>query len=558
MNWKINNHVSSLFIALTCLLMHSGTCAAAELLDDNNKRPNIIFILVDDLRFDGMGFLQEEIDTPHIDHLASRGVYFPNAVVTSSLCSPSRATILTGQTTRNHGVVDNNNSSEDGLVFFPEYLQESGYQTGFFGKWHMGNATDAPREGFDRWVSFAGQGFYYPVVGPGGRVNQINMDGEHVDQKGYITDELTDYLLEWLETGRDPSKPFFAYLSHKAVHSDALPAPRHRDQYRDTHFELPETVEITREYLEGKPMWVKNQRNSWHGIDFFYASDRKMSNYFKDYYGALTAVDDSLGRIWSHLENRGIEDETFVVFYSDNGFLIGDHGLIDKRNAYEGSVRVPMLIAAPSRMPEGITNDAMVRNLDLAPTFLDIAGIESPRHFEGESFLQVASGDLPLEDWDEPDFVYEYFWEWTFPMTPTTFAIQRGPLKYIQYHGIWDIEELYDVDADPLEVHNLIDDPTYYTARQELRVALYEQLASTSGLRAVPFTARLAKGMNLRDRKGPTVAPFPDAWKVEPNRPDRYYGLLPDNAEKKTHLDAGKPYLPWLIDRSEEDGEASE
>ena len=513
---------------------------------------NIIFVLVDDLRFDGMGFLQEELDTPHIDALASRGVYFPNAVVTTSLCSPSRATILTGQSTRNHGIVDNNNSSERGLVFFPAYLQASGYETGFFGKWHMGNATDAPRDGFDRWVSFAGQGFYYPVTRQDGRVNQINVDGTHVDQEGYITDEITDYLLDWLASGRDPSKPFFAYLSHKAVHSDAEPAPRHRGQYQHTRFELPETVTVTEEYERGKPMWVKNQRNSWHGIDFFYASDRKMADYLTDYYGALSAVDESLGRIWSYLEDTGLDDDTFVVFYSDNGFLIGDHGLIDKRNAYEGSVRVPMVVAAPGHLPEGVINDAMVRNLDLAPTFLDAADVEPPAHFEGKSFLPVASGELDLEAWGEPDFVYEYFWEWTFPMTPTTFAIQRGPLKYIQYHGVWDIEELYDVDADPLEVHNLIDEPDYYAARQALRTALYEQLGEEDGRPSVPFTARLAEGMNLRDEDGPVAAPFPDAWKDEPNRADRYLGLMPDTPEKKAHLDAGKPYMPWLMESEEE------
>ncbi len=520
-----------------------------------DKPLNMIFILVDDLRFDGMGFLRPEIKTPNIDQLAQRGVYFPNAVVATSLCSPSRATILTGQSTRNHGVVDNNNSSESGLVFFPQYLQEAGYETGFFGKWHMGNASDAPRQGFDRWVSFAGQGFYYPVTRADGQANALNVDGTSVPQQGYITDELTDYLIDWLNTGRDPSKPFFAYLSHKAVHSDATPAQRHRGLYDDVEFALPETVQISEEYLQGKPMWVKNQRNSWHGIDFFYASDRKMTDYLRDYFAALSAVDDSIGAIWSYLEENGLEDETMVIFYSDNGFLIGDHGLIDKRNAYEGSVRVPMVVAAPGKIPAGVTNDAMVRNLDLAPTFLEVAGIESPPQFEGESWWHLATGELKLEEWAEPDFIYEYFWEWSFPMTPTTFAIQRGPLKYIQYHGIWDLEELYDVDADPLEVHNLINESEYYQVRQELRRALYQRLKSPSGRAAVPFHARLAEGVNLRDRNGPTAAPFPDAWKVEPNRSDRLNGLLPDTAEKKRYLDAGKPYLPWRIDRAEEGGD---
>lgn len=512
----------------------------------------MIFILVDDLRYDGMGFLQKQVQTPNIDRLARQGVYFPNAVVTSSLCSPSRATILTGQTTRNHGVVDNNNSSEKGLIFFPHYLQQAGYTTGFFGKWHMGDATDAPRPGFDRWVSFAGQGAYYPNDGippelrAQGAVNQLNVDGRHVAQQGYITDELTDYALQWLSEGRDASKPFFLYLSHKAVHSDAKPAPRHRGQYASTRFELPETVKITPEYMQGKPMWVKNQRNSWHGIDFFYASDRKMTDYLEDYYGALSAVDDSLGRIMKYLREHGLDDETMVVFYSDNGFLIGDHGLIDKRNAYEGSIRVPMVVSAPGLLPAGVTQEARVRNLDLAPTFLDVAGVEPPEQFEGKSFLPVATGEQSLAAWREPDFVYEYYWEWSFPMTPTTFAIQRGPLKYIQYHGIWDIEELYDVERDPLEKINLINDPDYYAQRQALRVALYEQLANDAGRRSVPFNARLAEGMNLRDKDGPKAASFPERWLVEPDRPDMYNGLFPDTPLKKQRVEEGKLYYPYM------------
>lgn len=537
-------------LAVVGALMASATVGAAE------KPMNMIFILLDDLRFDGMGFINDQIATPNIDNLADQGVYFPNAVVTSSLCSPSRATILTGQTTRNHGVVDNNNSNEDGLIFFPKYLQGAGYQTALFGKWHMGDATDMPRDGFDRWVSFEGQGHYYPVIQPDGSPNTINVDGESVPQKGYITDELTDYAMDWLEQGRDQDKPFFLYLAHKAVHSDAKPAPRHQDQYKDTEFRLPETVEITREYREGKPMWVKNQRNSWHGIDFFYASDRKMTDYLKEYYGALSSVDESVGRIWHYLEDNDLLNNTMIVFYSDNGFLIGDHGLIDKRNAYEGSVRVPMVAVAPSHLPKGQVNEARIRNLDLAPTFLDVAGVEPPPQFEGKSALPVMKGEVEVASWGEPDFVYEYYWEWSFPMTPTTFAIQRGPIKYIQYHGIWDIEELYDVEADPLEKHNLINDIEYYDIRQELRVALYEQLVNNHGKHAVPFHPRLAEGMNLRDENGPTVAPFPTAWKVEPNRKDMYNGLFPDNAAKKPYVEAGKPFNPW-VKASEDSGTAS-
>lgn len=537
-------------VMLALSLVLSSPIWAATGSED--KPSNIIFVLVDDLRYDGMGFLQDKLQTPNIDALASEGVYFPNAVVTTSICSPSRATILTGQTTRNHGIVDNNSGSEEGLEFFPRYLQEAGYETAFVGKWHMGDDVDDPRPGFDRWVSFKGQGSYYPTdnippeLREQGVIHQLNVDGQHVDQKGYMTDELNDYAMDWLEEERDSSKPFFLYLSHKAVHSDAVPAERHEGQYDDTEFTLPETAANTPENREGKPMWVQNQRNSWHGIDFFYASDRKMTDYMKDYYGALSAVDDGLGRIVRYLREHDLYDNTMVVFYSDNGFLMGEHGLIDKRNAYEASVRVPLVISAPGMVPKGETNEARVRNLDMAPTFLDLAGIKPPEHFEGKSFLPVATNQLTREEWGEPDFIYEYYWEWTFPMTPTTFAIQRGPLKYIQYHGIWDIEELYNVEKDPQEKHNLIDDPKYFETVIELREALFEQLADKNGKQSVPYTARVAEGMNLRDEGGPKAASFPPHWKVEPNRKDMYMGIFPDTPLKQTRKMEGKPYFPYM------------
>ncbi len=540
-----------LIYALSLLVFtYSSLGNAAE---QGGSQKNIIFVILDDLRYDGLGFLTPEVQTPNIDQLAADGTYFPNAVVTTSLCSPSRATILTGLTTQNHGIVDNNNTTEEGLVFFPRYLQDAGYETGFFGKWHMGEGNDSPRPGFDRWVSFAGQGHYYPVSRSDGSNNVINVDGVHVEQQGYITDELTDYAVDWLENQRDPSKPFFMYLSHKAVHSNAVPAPRHRNQYSETEFALPETVEITEDYTNGKPMWVKNQRNSWHGIDFFYASDRKMTDYLRDYYGALSSVDESVGRLRKRLQMAGLDQDTVIIFYSDNGFLAGDHGLIDKRNAYESSVRVPMIVYAPGDAQPGSKNMTRVRNLDLAPTFLDIAGVDAPSHFEGKSAWALITGEETRATWGEPDFLYQYYWEWSFPMTPTTLAITRGDIKYIQYHGIWDLEELYDLAKDPMEKVNRINDPDYYFIRQELRESLFSQAANPRGENAIPYTPRLAEGMNLRDKNGPKVAPFPAAWQVAPNRPDKFMGLIPDVPAKKAAVDEGKLFIPWLMAPQDED-----
>ena len=508
--------------------------AATETMPARQARPrNIIFILLDDLRFDGMGFLQPQLHTPNIDRLARGGSYFPNTVVTSSLCSPSRATILTGQTARNHRVVDNNNSSEEGLTFFPEYLQKAGYQTAFIGKWHMGNDTDAPRAGFDRWVSFRGQGSYLPMAGsgPAARHNMLNVDGKPVEQKGYISDELTDYAMDWLKS-RDTTKPFFLYLSHKAVHSDPIPPDRYAHQYDNTTFALPASAANTPENYRGKPMWVYNERNSWHGIDFFYNTDQKMTDYLKNYYATLSGVDDSVGRVLDYLKKNHLEKDTMVVFMADNGYMIGDHGLIDKRNAYEASVRVPLVVYAPGMVPAGVTNPVQVRNLDIAPTFLDVADVPEPRQFEGQSILPAATGAVALKDWKSPDFVYEYYWEWTFPMTPGTFAITRDRVKYIQYYGIYDTEEIYDLSRDPNEMTNLIDDPAYFSRKIELRKALFDQLANTQGQHAIPFTARLSRGSVRRNRMGTGAAPFPDDWLVEPNRPDKYQDMFPDTPEK--------------------------
>lgn len=511
---------------------------------------NIVFVLVDDLRFDAMGFVTPGLKTPNIDFMAKQGTYFPNAVVTSSLCSPSRATILTGQTARNHGVIDNSNSSEKGLTFFPGYLQQAGYQTGFFGKWHMGDATDAPRAGFDRWVSFAGQGTYWPTdnlsaaaVAAGAR-QKMNVDGAHVDRKGYITDELTEYALDWLKDGRDKSKPFFLYLSHKAVHSDPVPPPRYAGQYKDLKITLPASAANTPENNKGKPIWVQNQRNSWHGIDFPYHTNRPMDDYLRDYYATLSPVDDSLGKILRYLHDNNLEQNTMVVFYSDNGFMVGDHGLIDKRNAYEPSVRVPLLVYAPGHVPAGVVNDALVRNLDLAPTFLAAAGLAKPDQMEGTSFLSLAKGKTKPADWKPGDFVYEYYWDVSFPQTPTTFAIERDGMKYIQYHGVWDIEELYDVRRDPEEMHNLIDDPQHLATKVALRKALFEQLANNAGDHHIPYTEKFSEGIVKRNVDGPHAADFPADWYTKPNLPTAFNGYYRDTPEKAQADAEGKTYVP--------------
>ena len=474
-----------------------------------NKKKNVIYILTDDQRYDEVGFLNPRIDTPNMDKLAAGGVYFKNAFVTTALCSPSRATILTGQYMHNHGVVDNNNPAKESSIYFPSYLQEVGYETSFFGKWHMGGHGDSPQPGFDHWLSFAGQGHYYPVKDKKGRVNKININGKRVDQKGYITDELTDYAVDWLKQ-RDSDKPFFMYLSHKAVHSNFDPAPRHKDQYSDVKIEVPASQADTEENYAGKPMWVKNQRNSWHGVDFPYHSEMNVQEYKRQYHRALSAVDDSLGRVLKWLKDNNLENDTVVMLMGDNGFMFGEHGLIDKRNAYEESMRVPLLAYAPGYFKPGTVVNEMVANLDIAPTILAIAGANKPEQFEGESWLSLAK-NKPVESWRK-NFLYEYYWEFNYPSTPTTFALRTDNYKLIQYHGVWDTEELYDLKNDPKEMHNLIDVPEHQALIAQMRHDLFKRLLNQNGDSAIPYTEKYTAGAVYRERDRGETADFPDHW----------------------------------------------
>ncbi|MEZ6045709.1 MAG: sulfatase [Planctomycetaceae bacterium] len=505
--------IYSLVCFLSCLCLGLGFLSAAEDQLDLNleqipgaKQRNVVFILADDHRYDVMSFLGHPfLETPVMDSMASQGVFFKNAFVTTSLCSPSRASILTGQYMHQHGVVDNNNLAREGTVFFPQYLQKAGYQTAFIGKWHMGGHSDAPRPGFDHWVSFKGQGHYYP---PEKQSWTLNVNGKSVPQKGYITDELTDYALNWLEEERDTSKPFCMYLSHKAVHGMFYPAERHAGRYKDKKMPVPSTMANTEENYKDKPMWLRNQRNSWHGVEFAYHQETDIEEHYQLYCEALLAVDESIGRVWSYLKQAGLEKDTIIIYMGDNGFQWGEHGLIDKRTAYEASMRVPMLAYCPDLFSPGTVVEDVVANIDIAPTVLAAAGLQTPSHMDGKNFLQLAAGEEKSDSWRDY-LLYEYYWEWNFPQTPTTFALRGDQYKFIQYHGIWDTDELYDLKNDPEEKVNLINKPEHKELVKKLRIRLHEILAETGGDK-VPFGRKMGTGSNLRSRQGSEAADFPE------------------------------------------------
>lgn len=432
---------------------------------------NIIFILSDDHRYDYMGFHPDSPDflqTPSMDRMAAEGAHLSNAFVTTSLCSPSRASILTGQYPFRHRVVDNNNPMPPDTPFFAEQLQKEGYQTSYFGKWHIGHGHDDPQPGFDRWVSFRGQGVYYNPT--------LNIDGERRKVEGYTSDLLTDFALQWLQEGRDKNKPFFVYLSHKAVHAEFYPARRHKGMYADAEIPIPQSMKNIEQNYEGKPNWVREQRYSWHGVDHMYHGQanhpQSLEEIIIDYSESLMGVDESIGRVLEYLEKNGLAEETLVIYMGDNGFMLGEHGLIDKRQAYEESMRVPMLAWAPGFIEAGTTIRQNVLNIDIAPTFLDLAGGAMPEDHtvDGRSFLPLLAGGQ-ADDW-RSTFVYQYFWEHAFPHTPTTYAIRDDRYKYIYYHGVWDTNELYDLQTDPREMYNLINVP----AQQERVRTMHRQM----------------------------------------------------------------------------------
>jgi N-acetylglucosamine-6-sulfatase len=484
---------------------------------------NIIFILCDDHRWDALGFLGHPfLRTPNMDRLAREGAYVRQAFVTTSLCSPSRASILTGLYAHKHEVVDNYHPVREDLLFFPQLLRAAGYETAFVGKWHMGGLQDEPQRGFDHWISFKGQGMYLPPDHPrrneGRFVPQSSDDGYNVNgtrripQKGYITDELTDFALEWLSS-RTGRKPFMLYLSHKAVHADFIPADRHRDVYRNAPFRLPATYADTPDNYRLKPRWVKDQRNSRHGVDFAYYGNLDLERYYKRYCESLLAVDESIGRILASLEQSGRLSSTLVVYMGDNGFLFGEHGLIDKRNAYEPSMRVPLLAHCPEMIKPGTVIDEVVANIDIAPTLLEAAGIARPPHMDGASFLSLVKGEqIPWRD----SLLYEYFWEWNYPHTPTTHAVRDRRYKFIRYHGVWDLEELYDLQDDPHEQHNLVFHPEHAERVAVMRQQLFSLLRESDGmsLRLLPD-----RGQSFYHRRpdGARPADFPEPFYEQPS-----------------------------------------
>lgn len=484
-----------------CLLAAIG-CAAPVLSAPAETPPpprNLILLLSDDHRHDFMGFMTNAppwLETPSLDRMAREGAHLENAFVTTSLCSPSRASVLTGQYMHHHHVVDNQRAEPPGIVFFPAHLQRAGYETAFFGKWHMGHDSDDPRPGFTHWAAFRGQGSYEGVT--------LNINGRRQRFDGYNADVLTDQALKWLQAPHE--KPFYLQLSFKNVHYPFQPPARHRGRYAGKAVPRPDTMANTEANYETQPRWVRERRYGIHGVDHMETSPLDFDpvpdfdDFYRSYCETLFALDENIGRLLDGLRTSGLATNTLVLYLGDNGFHLGEHGFYDKRDAYETSIRVPLLAWAPGMIRPGTVVRQMVLNIDLAPTFLEASGVERPEDappFDGRSFWPLLLGESP--PWRN-HILYEYHWERNFPATPTLFAIRTERYKYVYTHGLWDKDGFYDLATDPVERFNLIHVPAYQEQIHLLQRQLFAELDASGALNipVLPPAGEVLDGRKLR------------------------------------------------------------
>lgn len=446
-----------------------------------SAKPNFVVILADDMAYGlfGEGHRFPALQLSNLERLAARGVQFDRAAVTTSLCSPSRATLLSGLYAHTHGVgVNEIVELPASIPTYPQILQAAGYQTAFVGKWHMDAHTDMPRPGFNYWLSFKGQGVYFDPP--------LNENGKALKRTGYITDLLTEYAVNWLRQRASQPQPFLLILSHKAPHQPVQPAPRHADALAGLALPEPANFEDT---FTDKPEWQRRYATCG-GQPAAYVScpdplPRTLAPtpwtprdpYRLDYLRTLLALDESVGAVVSALESQGLTGSTYVFFLSDNGLFLGEHRLGDKRIAYEESIRVPFVVAG--RDLAARRSSAMALNLDLAPTILDLAGAPIPGTMQGRSLGPLLRGEsiAPMRD----SFLYEYETDSVYPVVPSLFAIRTLGRKYVAYPDRPDEDELYDLGTDPSELTNLARRPEWEATRASLRQQLFRLLDQTGG-----------------------------------------------------------------------------
>ncbi|MFB3827146.1 MAG: sulfatase [Bryobacteraceae bacterium] len=436
------------------------------------RRPNVVVILTDDQRWDAMSCAGHPfLKTPNMDRIAGEGVRFSNAFVTTSLCSPSRASYLSGVYAHTHQVINNFTEFPAALASYPRQLQAAGYRTAYIGKWHMGEENDNPRPGFDYWASHRGQGKYNDT--------EFNINGKRQMLNGYYTHRVTDLAVDWLkQAGRSP---FLMILGHKAPHGIWIPESKYERAFDGVEIRKPATATDTG---AGKPEWIRQRVPTWHGIDGPLYGVKDYARFVRTYLATILSVDDAVGRVYEALRASGELDNTVLVFASDNGFLIGEHGAIDKRVMYEESIRVPLLVRYPELFRTPRVASEMVLNVDLAPSLLDICGAPPLERVHGRSWKNAALGQE--RNWRK-SWYYEYNFEKEFPYTPNVRGVRTDSWKYMhapEGEGRPDrhLAELYNLEADPAETRNLIAAPEAQAKLAELRSELARLQKETGAL----------------------------------------------------------------------------
>jgi arylsulfatase A-like enzyme len=517
--------VRAAFLFVLVLQLGAAVCAAAA----PRPQPNIVFIFSDDHAYQALSAYADErrlLRTPHFDRIASGGIRFDRCLVTNSICGPSRATILTGTYNHINGFVNNVNSVFDGAqVTFPKLLQKAGYQTALIGKWHL--VSDPT--GFDFWQILPGQGVYYNPT-------MIRSDGR-VQLSGYVTDLIAEQSIAWLKN-RDKTKPFLLMSQHKAPHREWAPALRHLGWDNDRVYPEPPTLfddyagrgiaerdqlmtiatAMNARDLKLTPpaQLTPEQRKAW---DAYYEPRNaalraanpqgrdlvrwKYNRYLHDYLGTVKAVDEAVGKVLDYLEQEGLADNTIVVYSSDQGFYLGEHGWFDKRWIFEESVRTPLLVRWPGVTRPGSTSAALVSNLDFAATFLDAAGVAIPAAMQGCSLVPILRGERP-GDWREAFYYHYYEWPVHHRVRPH-YGVITDRYKLVRFYGTGeDYGELFDRQTDPRELRSVYDDPAYGATRAQLEREI----------------ARLRRELNVPEHVPPAWFGNQATGKEQPAKPD--------------------------------------
>ena len=476
--------------------------------NNSTDRPNIIFIMADDHATQAISCYGSKLNqTPNIDKLASQGILFRNAFVTNSICAPSRAVTLTGKFSHLNGVTDNHVRFDSAKMTFPKIFQKEGYETSIVGKWHLKSEPT----GFDYWNVLPGQGNYY-------NPDFIEL-GKDTTYHGYVTEITTDIALNWL-SNRETGKPFMLMLHHKAPHRNWMPNIKSINKYEHTEFPHPVSFydDYTgREHLKNQKLtvahhldirydlkvpcdscpvddvnaWVKNydiltrldekQRKGWNSgyeemISKYFSSDMSedelinwnFQRYMQDYLSCILSIDESMGRIMQYLEENGLDNNTVVVYTSDQGFFLGEHGLFDKRYMYEESLRTPLIIKYPAMIKRGIERSELVQNLDIAPTLLNIAGIIMPESMQGRSLNPLFERPENIK-WREA--IYYQFYETGWGV-PQHYGLRTNKYKLIHFINEQNSWELYDLEEDPYEMNNIYHDTAQRNNIEELKIKL--------------------------------------------------------------------------------------